>query len=86
MTVAVAEDGAGVSFPQQQTATHHHHKERQTCWSVHFALFLDPGLSQTAAPCRIELISTFILRVASVNITFASSLKENKRTLPNLLA
>ena len=38
MIVAVAEDVAGVSFPQQQTATQHHHKERQTCWTVLFAL------------------------------------------------
>ena len=28
VVIAVAEDDAGVSFPQQRTATHHHHKER----------------------------------------------------------
>ena len=70
MIIAVAEDDAGVSFPQQQTATHHHHKERQTCWSV---LCLDSDLSQTAVSCRIEILPSFILRVAFVNITFSSN-------------
>ena len=57
MIVASAEDDAGVSFPQQQTATHHHLEERQTCWTVLFALFLDSSLSQIAALCRIEILS-----------------------------
>lgn len=57
MIVGVEEDDAGVSFPQQQTATHHHHKERQTYWTVPYELILDSSLSQSAASCRIEILS-----------------------------
>ena len=86
MIVGTGEDEAGVSFPQQQTATITiTDSDKRAGLSFSLSSWTKPFL-KLLYYVALRYFSSFALQVASVNITFFSNPKENKATLPDLIA